>query len=194
MKERLGVFGGTFDPVHLGHLRAAEVAREALGLGRVLFVPTGRPPHRAGAEASVLDRYAMVALATAAHAGFVLSDLELERDGPSYTVETLAHLRERRPGSELFLIVGSDAFADMGGWRKPARIVELCTVAVIDRPGLPAAALAPTLAGGRVVRVDRPALPFSSSDVRRLLKEGRSVRYVVPEPVADYIDKRELYR
>lgn len=193
MSERLGVFGGTFDPVHLGHLRAAEVAREALHLDRVLFVPSGHPPHREAAEASALDRYAMLALANAAHRDFVLSDLELRREGPAYTVDTLVALRALRPDGELFLILGTDAFAEMASWREPERVAALCTIAVVDRPG--AAPASPALpAGARVERVERPTLPFSSSEVRRLLKAGQSVRYLVPEEVADYIEKRRLYR
>lgn len=193
MSERLGVFGGTFDPVHLGHLRAAEVAREALHLDRVLFVPSGHPPHREAAEASALDRYAMLALANAAHRDFVLSDLELRREGPAYTVDTLTALRALRPDGELFLILGTDAFAEMASWREPERVAALCTIAVVDRPG--AAPASPALpAGARVERVERPTLPFSSSEVRRLLKAGQSVRYLVPEEVADYIEKRRLYR
>lgn len=193
MSERLGVFGGTFDPVHLGHLRAAEVAREALALDRVLLVPSGRPPHRAAAVAAALDRFAMLALATAAHPDFVLSDLELRNQEPTYTVDTLEALHALLPASELFLIVGTDAFAELGTWREPERVLASCTVTVVERPGV--AAASPRLpAGARVTRVERPALPFSSSDVRRLLKEGSSVRYLVPEEVADYIEKRGLYR
>lgn len=193
MSERLGIFGGTFDPVHLGHLRAAEVAREALHLDRVLFVPSGHPPHREAAEASALDRYAMLALANAAHRDFVLSDLELRREGPAYTVDTLTALRALRPDGELFLILGTDAFAEMASWREPERVAALCTIAVVDRPGAtPASPALP--AGARVERVERPTLPFSSSEVRRLLKAGQSVRYLVPEEVADYIEKRRLYR
>jgi nicotinate-nucleotide adenylyltransferase len=193
MSERLGVFGGTFDPIHLGHLRAAEVARETLGLDRVLFVPSGQPPHRPPPVAAAIDRFAMLALATAAHPAFVLSDLELEGDGPAYTVKTLDALRRQLPASEMFLILGADAFAEMGSWREPQRLLGMCTVAVVERPGV-ASTAGNAPAGARVVRMDRPTLPFSSSEVRRLIKEGRSVRYVVAETVADYIDKRELYR
>jgi nicotinate-nucleotide adenylyltransferase len=189
----VGVFGGTFDPIHLGHLRAAEIARETLNLHTVLFVPSGRPPHRPPAVAAALDRFAMLALATSAHPAFVLSDLELQADRPAYTVDTLEALRTRLPASELFLILGSDAFAEMDSWREPQRVRSLCTVAVVQRPGGPPAA-AREADGERVVRMDRPTLPFSSTEVRRLIKEGRSVRYVVAETVADYIDKRELYR
>jgi nicotinate-nucleotide adenylyltransferase len=192
VSERLGIFGGTFDPVHLGHLRAAEVAREALALDGVLFVPSGQPPHRPAAAASGLDRFAMLALATAAHPAFVLSDLELRRREPSYTVETLESLHAQRPHSELFLILGADAFAEVGSWREPQRLLALCTLAVVSRPGVAAPGAAP--AGARVVTVDRPTLPFSSTEVRRLVSEGHSVRYVVSERVADYIEKRELYR
>ena len=196
MSERLGVFGGTFDPVHLGHLRAAEAAREVLRLDRVLFVPAGAPPHRQGPVASALDRYAMVTLATAVHPRFVPSDLELQREGPSYTVQTLEHLRERLPESELFLILGSDAFAEVGTWREPDRVRSLCTLAVIARPDSPAheEPLALALPEDRVIRLERPALPFSASEVRSLIKLGRSVRYLVPEEVDDYIVKRGLYR
>jgi nicotinate-nucleotide adenylyltransferase len=192
LSERLGVFGGTFDPIHLGHLRAAELAREAAALDRVLLLPSGQPPHRAAAAASPLDRYAMVSLASAAHPALLPSDMELRRDGPSYTVETLESLARQRPQAELFLVIGSDAFADMGSWHQPARVAALCTLLVIERPGSPAADL--TLPAARVLRAAGVGLEVSSSAVRRLRRDGRSVRYLVPEPVADYIEKRELYR
>jgi nicotinate-nucleotide adenylyltransferase len=193
LSERLGVFGGTFDPIHLGHLRAAEAARETARLDRVLFVPAGRPPHRDATSASPLDRYAMVSLATAAHPAFAPSDVELRREGPSYTLDTLLELRRQWPEAEPFLILGSDAFAEIGTWREPRRVAELCTLVVIERPGADAPAAEP-IPGARVVRVPAVALPISSSAVRRLRGEGRSVRYLVPDPVADHIQKRELYR
>jgi nicotinate-nucleotide adenylyltransferase len=192
MNERLGVFGGTFDPIHLGHLRAAEVAREAARLDRVLFLPSGQPPHRDSTLASGLDRYAMVSLATAGHGAFAASDLELRRDGPSYTLDTLLALRERWPQAEPFLILGSDAFAEIGTWREPRRVAELCTLVVIDRPGAEGVPQDP-LPGARVLRVPGVTLPVSSSAVRRMRQEGRSVRYLVPAAVADYMEKRELY-
>jgi nicotinate-nucleotide adenylyltransferase len=192
LSERLGVFGGTFDPVHLGHLRAAECAREAARLDRVLFLPSGRPPHRDATLADAFDRYAMVSLATAGHAAFAPSDLELRREGPSYTLDTLLELRQRFAQAEPFLILGSDAFAEVATWREPRRVGELCTFVVVDRPGAPAGS--DPLPGARVLRAQAAALPVSSSEVRRLRREGRSVRYLVPDAVADYIDKRELYR
>jgi nicotinate-nucleotide adenylyltransferase len=134
----------------------------------------------------------MVSLASAAHPALLPSDMELRRDGPSYTVETLESLARQRPQAELFLVIGSDAFADMGSWHQPARVAALCTLLVIERPGTPAAELAALPA--RVLRAAGVGLEVSSSAVRRLRRDGRSVRYLVPEPVADYIEKRELYR
>jgi nicotinate-nucleotide adenylyltransferase len=190
---RRGVLGGTFDPIHLGHLRAAENAREALGLDEVLFVPSGNPPHRGLPLSSGLDRFAMVALATALHPAWVASDVEVARDGPSYTADTLSVLKERRPEDALFLIVGSDTFPEMATWRDPARIFALCTVAVAERPGARDAA-PPAAAQVRVERVSGPGLAISATEVRRRVQEGKSVRYLVPDAVADYIVKRGLYR
>jgi nicotinate-nucleotide adenylyltransferase len=187
----VGVFGGTFDPIHLGHLRAAECAREAARLDRVLFLPAGQPPHRAGTQASALDRFAMVSLATAGHRAFAASDVELRRQGPSYTLDTLVELG--RGGDELFLILGSDAFAEIATWREPQQVAARCTLVVIDRPGSDPLARDP-LPGARVLHVAGATLPISSSAVRRMRQEGRSPRYLVPEPVAEYIEKRELYQ
>ena len=132
---KLGVLGGSFDPIHLGHLRAAEVAREELGLDRVLFVPAGTPPHRPALASSARDRYAMVAIAVSTTPLFDLSGVELERSGPSYTVDTLATLKEEHGDDRLVLILGGDAYADFDGWREPGRIRELADVAVVARPG-----------------------------------------------------------
>lgn len=188
---RLGLLGGTFDPIHLGHLRAAEAAREALALDAVWFVPAGVPPHRALPAAPALDRYAMVALATSDNADFAASDVEIRRSGPSYTVETLEAIRAEHPGSELVLVVGADTFAEMGSWREPERLRALCQVAVVGRAG----AGPPPGEGEPGVRaVAASGLPIAASEVRALLRQRRSVRYLVPPAVADYIEKRALYR
>jgi nicotinate-nucleotide adenylyltransferase len=189
---KLGILGGSFDPIHLGHLRAAENARDALGLDRVLFVPAGQPPHKTGATlAPAGDRFAMVALATAGHPAFVPSDRELVRPGASYTVDTLEELRRERPSDDLVLLVGSDTLAEMSSWREPERIFALCAVAVFERPGSPRGE---PPRGARVLEVKGQGLLLSASSVRALLREGKSVRYLVPEPVADFIAKRGLYR
>jgi nicotinate-nucleotide adenylyltransferase len=190
---KLGLLGGMFDPIHIGHLRAAEIVREALALDEVVFVPTGRPPHRGQPAAAGLDRYAMVALATAAERAFVPSDVELAREGPSYTVETVALIRKQRPGVDVVLIVGSDNLPMIADWREPERLLELCTVAVVERPGsIPAPA--GSLPAERVYRVEGTALPIASRDLRERIRAGRSVRHLVPSGVADYIAKRGLYR
>lgn len=190
--------GGTFDPIHLGHLRAAESAREALDLDEVLFVPAGKPPHRADPSASALDRFAMVCLATAENPRFVPSTLELERGGPSFTTETVTELLTARPSDTFVLIVGSDTFPEMPGWKGAAGLFASCEVAVVDRPGAEVEAglaLPSPFPGVRGIRrVSGPLLPISASDVRRRAREGRSIRYLVPEPVAGLVSKRGLYR
>jgi nicotinate-nucleotide adenylyltransferase len=190
------VFGGTFDPIHLGHLRAAENALEGLELDRVAFIPAGTPPHRAQPSSSALDRYAMTALATAGHPLFAVSDVEIRRDGPSYTVDTVAGLRRDRPDAEVFVIVGSDTFPEMATWREHERLLELCTVAVVVRPGEPGGQ--ESRVGGdstpRVARVSGPGLDISASAIRGRVGERKSIRYLVPDAVADYIEKRALYR
>jgi len=194
---KIGLLGGTFDPIHLGHLRAAENAREALRLEQVAFVPAGLPPHRPRPASSALDRFAMVSLATAAHPAFVAWDVELRREGPSYTVDTVSRVREERPADLVVVIVGEDTYLEMATWREPERLFALCTVAVVARPGECAAngsSLPPPGLGARgVERVSGPGLPISSTEIRQRVREGRSVRYLVPDAVADYITKRGLY-
>jgi nicotinate-nucleotide adenylyltransferase len=188
--SRVGIFGGTFDPVHLGHLRAAENAREALELAEVVFVPAGRPPHRPSPGGSAFDRYAMVALATATHPGFLASDLELAREGPSYTVDTLEALKASRPRAELVLIVGSDTYPEMTTWKDATRVRSLCALAVVRRPGDEDEMTAEP----GVAYVAGAGLPISASQIRERVRDARSIRYLVPDGVADYIAKRRLYR
>jgi nicotinate-nucleotide adenylyltransferase len=187
---KLGIFGGTFDPIHLGHLRAAETAREAAGLDQVVFVPAARSPYKGDPVSPALDRYAMVALATAAHDAFVPVDLELMREPPSYTVDTVRALRAARPEDVLFLIVGSDSVGELPTWRESAHILAECTVLAVARAG----EAAPPPSALDVMWVEGPALPVSATDVRRRVRDGRSIRFLVPDPVADYIAKRGLYR
>jgi nicotinate-nucleotide adenylyltransferase len=191
---KIGLFGGTFDPIHMGHLRAAENAREALGLNTIHFIPAGAPPHRVGPKTSPTDRFAMVALATASHPAFVASDVEVKRAGTSYTVDTLISMREAFPNDELVLIVGSDAFGDIASWKDTDRIFSMCRVAVVHRPGeVPGSELVLEFTMDRVSWVEAAGLQVSATDIRRRVAEGRSVRYLVPDLVADYIQKRGLY-
>jgi len=190
---RVGLLGGTFDPIHLGHLRAAETAREGLCLDLVVFLPSGEPPHRTGPLAPPLDRFTMACLASAGHPRFAVWDTEVQRPGPSYTVDTLARLRTERPDDELVLVVGSDTWPEMTGWREPERLFSLAEVAVVGRPGQPSPAVAPPFPGARVGRVDGPALPISATSIRESVRRGESVRYLVPVPVAEFISRRGLY-
>jgi nicotinate-nucleotide adenylyltransferase len=190
----VGLLGGTFDPIHLGHLRAAEIARERMGLELVAFVPSGEPPHRTGPQASARDRFTMACLASAGHPHFAVWDIELNREGPSYTVDTLAALKAERPEDELVLVVGSDTWPEMTSWREPERLFALAEVAVLDRPGQPAPdAVAPFPGALGVARVDGPALPISATAIREHVRRGDSVRYLVPSTVAEFISRRGLY-
>lgn len=192
-----GVMGGTFDPIHIGHLVIAEEARLRLGLDRVTFVPAGRPWRKDGREiAPGADRLAMVRLAIEANPGFDLSTIELDREGPSYSVETLEALAES--GEELFFIVGADALIDLPNWWQADRIPRLATVVIAGRPGLDegmimsAAAKVPGLAP-RLVWLDAPLIDVSSTDLRSRSRSGEELRYLTPAAVAEYIRERRLY-
>jgi nicotinate-nucleotide adenylyltransferase len=191
---RIGLFGGTFDPVHLGHLRAAENARETLALDRVALVPSAVPPHRAAPLSPAADRLEMARLAAATHPAFDAWDVELRRTGPSYTVDTVRAILEERPGDTLVLVVGADTWPEMTTWREPERLFSLVEVAVVDRPGAPRPPLASPFPTSRPVHlVSGPGLPISASAVRARVAAGHSVRYLVPDRVLDYLTARRLY-
>lgn len=192
---RLGVLGGTFDPVHVGHLLLAEEAREQLGLEQVLFVPAGQPWRKAERRVSGAEhRLAMLRLATQDNDAFAVSEAEVERLGPSYTGETLAMIRDEYEDAELFFILGEDALADLPNWRDPDRILELAMLAVARRPsessGNPDLVV---IAPGREVWLSMPTIGISSSDIRERAGKGLSIRYRVPRAVEDYIRKQKLY-
>ena len=200
----IGIMGGTFDPVHLGHLAIAAHVQSALGLERILFIPAGRPPHKPLDSASrVEDRVAMVRLAIADRPGFALSLIEVERPGPSFTADTVAALAglERAAGRtpDLTLILSDETFRDLPGWHEPERLLATCRIAVVERPGYPApdrswlAARAPG-AQGRVDFLEGPRLDISSTSIRKLVAEGRSIRGLVPPAVERYVAEHHLYR
>jgi len=199
---RLGVFGGTFDPVHIGHLRLAESAREEaeLSLDKVLFVPAGEPWRKKERLVSAAaHRMAMLRLAIEGNDAFELSKVELEREGPSYTVETLEALAKQQPGDELFLIMGEDALADLPKWREPERIVALAKLAVASRGDSSPErldAIEKALPGvlARVIWVPMEVLQISGSDIRESVRRGWSIRYLVPDAVEAYIHQHALYR
>jgi nicotinate-nucleotide adenylyltransferase len=185
---RLGVMGGTFDPIHLGHLVCASEVHAALSLDQVVFVPAGRPWQKADRTlASPDDRYAMTVLATRDDPRFSVSRTELDRPGYTYTVDTLRELGAT--GDELFFVVGADTLAQLPTWREPETLLSLATFVGVPRPGF--ALDAGTY--GDVTMVDTPALDISASDCRSRVAAGRPIRYLVPQPVADYIAGHGLY-
>ncbi|HWQ28791.1 MAG TPA: nicotinate-nucleotide adenylyltransferase [Dehalococcoidia bacterium] len=202
-RVRVGVLGGTFDPIHIGHLVLAEQAREQLALDEVLFVPAGDPWRKAGKRITPAgDRLAMVELGIAGNPAFRASRVEVERPGPSYSVETLAALAAERPDAELYFILGEDALFDLPNWRDPAGIVSLARIAVAARgpasrldavSGEQLERLVPGL-GARFVRVEMPAIGVSATDLRERVRRGATVRYLIPEAVEQYIRERGLYR
>jgi len=191
---RIGVFGGTFDPPHVGHLLVASDAREALKLDRLIFVPTGVQPFKvdAPAVASGQDRLEMLRLAVADDANYVVDEAEINRKGLSFTVDTLEHLSERHPAAQLFLLLGEDLLASFEQWRNPARIRELATLAAVRRAG-PASSVVEPVAPG-VLMVSTRRVDVSSTEVRERLRAGKSIKGFVPESVERFIDARGLYR
>ena len=201
----LGLFGGTFDPIHFAHLAVAQEAAETLGLERVLFMPAGMPPHKPDrAITAGADRLAMVELAIAGNARFAVDRLELDRHGPSYTVDTLETLVASRPNRPdatpaITLILSSEAFLGLPTWRSPGRILELACLAVAPREGYPSVTAAfmdtefPEFKD-RVTYLDGPRMRLSASELRTRAAAGRTLRYLVPDAVAAYIDDHALYR
>lgn len=195
--------GGTFDPIHVGHLAVAEEARDTLGLERIVFIPAGQPPHKtASAVSSAADRLAMVALAIADNPAFELSRLEVDRSGPSYTTDTVAELARTEVAAgrtpDLTLILSAETFADLPTWHEPTRLLATARVAVVPREGYPAPDpgwLARAFPGqeDRVDFLEGPRLGLSSTALRERVASGRSIRYLVPDAVAGYIAEHRLY-
>ncbi len=192
-RRRLGVFGGSFDPPHVGHLIIAEQARQQLGLSKVVFIPVFIPPHKKSLDgASPLQRVRMLELSIRGNSSFEISRLELRRKGTSYTVETLRAIKERHPDDDLFLILGSDNLLDFRSWKSPEEILARASLGVYEREGFPVER-AERSARVRAIRLSGDPLNISSSALRRLIKEGKSIRYLVPDAVRRFIEKNKVY-
>jgi nicotinate-nucleotide adenylyltransferase len=197
--QRLGLFGGTFDPPHYGHLALAGAARDQLGLDRVLWIVTADPPHKPEVGMSpVADRLALVQAAVADTPGFEISRVEVDRPGPHWAADTVALLREQYPGADLVYLMGGDSLRDLPTWGRPQAIIDCCLLGVLRRPGavvdLPALeALLPGVTR-RVRFVDVPPVPISASAIRRRVRAGRPIDGLVPPGVAREIEARGLYR
>jgi nicotinate-nucleotide adenylyltransferase len=216
---KVGIFGGTFNPIHYGHLRAAEEVRERLGFDRILFVPSGNPPLKAADKADALHRYEMARLALADSKYFQLSDIEYRLSGKSYTVKTIEALKNADPCAEFSFILGIDAFLDIPNWWHPGELIALTDFVVISRPGF----VFMDLSISPYMKIDRRVLSridnkesetyraklksgrtaillrltpvgISSTEVRRLVRQGRSIKYMLPADVQSYIITKKLYR
>lgn len=207
----IGLFGGTFDPIHFGHLRPALEVMEALELEQIRWIPAHRPPHRGAPRLTATQRAEMVSMAIADQPGFVMDDCELQRNQPSYTVDTLSTMRARYGAdTPLVLLVGSDAFAGLPGWDRWQQILELAHIVVMQRPGerinrekFPAEFFAativdhamelPGLAAGKILEMQVTQLDISATDIRRRVKRGQSLHYLLPKQLVEYIATLNLY-
>jgi nicotinate-nucleotide adenylyltransferase len=185
----IGLLGGSFDPVHHGHLIVAQVAAEALGLDELRFMPAREQPFKRGRHAApAADRAAMLELAVAGVPGFAVERAELERPGPSYSVDTLKALRAREPETAFTLLLGADAALELEAWHRAAELPRLARIAVFARPGTPIPA-SPLIAA----TVEVPAVEISATEIRRRVRTGRPIRYWVPDAVAEYVARHRLY-
>lgn len=202
--KRIGIMGGTFDPVHLGHLVAAETARNEFKLDQVVFIPAGDPPHKKDyAVTDCEDRFAMTVLATTHNRHFTVSRIEMERTGPSYTIDTVRELRKRLDEQvELFFITGADAILDIMTWKDPIALLNACNFIALTRPGYNLCELDSVMeklgfqdweSQGIINILEIPAVNISSTEIRSMVRHGHSISYMVPDLVEDYIAKNDLY-
>jgi nicotinate-nucleotide adenylyltransferase len=198
---KIGVLGGTFDPVHRAHIAVAEAARDALGLDRVILVPAGQPmskPKQPVTEAK--HRINMLRLAIKGKRGLEISDLEIKRPGPSYTIDTITELKKAyRNEDEIYFILGCDSLLQMPEWKEPSRLAAVCRLVTVPRPGFPAPDMkelekkVPGISKS-VIFLDKPNLDVSATDIRERIAEGQSIDDFIPKPVAEYIKKQKLYQ
>lgn len=194
---RIGILGGTFDPIHYGHLRIAEAAREQFALSRVLFIPNRFPVHKDHIPAAPEDRFAMTVLATQDHSLFEVSRIELDRPTPSYSVETLEHLHNVYSDADLYFITGADEVLTLQNWKQSERVMELARFIAAPREGFDLSLLSEKLEPGlmgRILPLEMEPFPMTSTGIRSNLDHGRSIRYFTPVSVVSYIEKRGLYR
>lgn len=196
---RLGIFGGTFDPIHYGHLLLAEICRQELALDAVRFVPAGNPPHKSGELSDGHARADMVKLAVSGYPEFTVDRREIRRSGPSYTVLTLTEIAEEVPDAQLFFLMGADSLHDFPSWREPDRILELSTVVAVNRPGhssLTADQLVDVLGSldaSRIRLLSMPGTEISATDLRQRVRDGRGLRFLTPRAVEVFLTEHKLY-
>ena len=199
--RKIGILGGTFNPIHLGHLLMAQDAWEQLGLERVVFIPSAEPPHKSfEGRVTSAQRLAMVKLAILGDERFAADDLEVRRGGKSYTIDTLTELRRRMPRAKFFFIIGADSLRELHRWKEVQRLVRLCTFVTVPRPGFePKPVIDPKLDTNTRRRLRQSVLrghacDISSRDIRARIAQGKSIRYLVPDAVGRYIETHQVYR
>lgn len=200
-RKKIGIMGGTFDPVHVGHLILGEKAYEQLGLDRVWFMPSGNPPHKRNRQdrASNEERISMVQKAIEGNPHFELSLIEMNEDGYTYTYRTLERLKQENPDTDYYFIIGADSLYDFATWKEPARICRACTIVVAARNHVPTLSLDQEMTylshqyGGCFIRLDTLNIDISSQLIRQWIQEGKSLRYYVPDPVVSYIREHHIY-
>jgi nicotinate-nucleotide adenylyltransferase len=211
---RFGIFGGTFNPIHFGHLRAAEEVRYKAGLDKIIFMPSGIPPLKSEELVDAYHRYKMVRIATSSNPDFLVSDIEIRGEEISYTLNTVEKMKRLYPEDELFFILGTDAFLDMPNWYKPDLLIEMIDFILVTRPGYDLFEIikkSPFIRSRDLINTDGDIIDLSllsdkkisvfkvtdinisSTEIRRLLRENRSIRYLLPEPVEEYIYRYKLY-
>jgi len=192
-KKKIGILGGTFDPIHVGHLVLAQQVKEKLKLSRVIFIPCSNPPHKTRKKlSSAQDRFRMAAVAVEGNPSFAISDMELKRGGLSYTVDTLRQLGQTYPGSEIYFLTGSDVLDEIHTWKNPEEIYKLARMVIAVRPGFDSIDRKSPFAKRSTV-VDITGVDISSSQIREKVKKGQSIKYLVPPKVEEYIVKKKLY-
>lgn len=202
MADRVGLFGGSFNPIHFGHLILARAISEKLKIDQVLFLPSRQPPHKENAPlAAAAHRARMVMLAIEGEQRFAMDRFDLDREGPSYTIETIAHFRSQRPDSEISLIIGADSLGDLPTWHRASELVTSTLIVTAGRSSKPIdwSALENAFGPVHTARlrdgiVDTPIIDISSTEIRRRIASGESIRYLVPESVRGYIEQHQLYR
>ena len=197
---RMGILGGTFDPVHYGHLLMAEICRQQLNLDQVRFIPAGQPPHKPGRK--ITDghvRADMLQLAVSGYPEFVIDRRELKRSGPSFTVDTLAELKRESTAAELFFLIGADSLRDLLTWREPDRISQLATLVVCNSPGVPLPSMEQAVSwvgseiASRIALVSMPGTDLSATEMRQRVANGQSLRFMTPRAVEALIQQHQLY-